>query len=117
MGRGADFRPSQRKALDDGSICLYIKIVVIIVPEPKRIANLAKHGIDMNDFAGGFSWDRHLSGPTRPSLTGRLRERLVGTLNGRVVIVIVSPLGSDALSVVSIRPASVKERAAYAEQA
>lgn len=90
--------------------------MMIVVPEPKRIANLAKHRIDMNEFEAGFSWGRYLSGPTRPSRTGRARKRYVGTLNGIVVVAIVSPLGAEALSLVSIRLASPKERSAYDAQ-
>lgn len=91
--------------------------MVVIVPEPKRIANLAKHGIDMDDFEDGFSWDRYIVGPAKPSRTGRARERYIGTLDGRVVFVVVSPLGAEAISLVSIRPASQRERATYDEQA
>lgn len=91
--------------------------MIIVVPELKRTANLAKHGIDMNDFEDGFSWDRYIAGPTKPSRTGRARERYIGVLDGRTVFVVVSPLGSEAISLVSIRPASQRERAAYDEQA
>lgn len=88
----------------------------IVVPEPKRIANLAKHGIDMNDFEGGFSWEWYVILPAKRSRTGRARERFVGMLNGALVSTVVSPLGSEALSVVSIRPASDGERAVYDAQ-
>lgn len=87
--------------------------MLVIVPETKRVANLAKHGIDLADFEDGFSWDRYLAGATRPSRTGRPRERFIGMMGGRIVAAIVSPLGSEALAVISIRPASEKERVAY----
>ena len=90
--------------------------MIIIVPEGKRIANLAKHGIDLADFEDGFSWDRYLAGPARPSRTGRMRDRFIGTLRGSVVVAIVSPLGSEAVAVISIRPANEKERMAYVER-
>lgn len=70
----------------------------------------------MNDFADRFSWDRYLAAPARPSRTGRSRQAYLGTLNGVVVVAIVSPLGTEALSVVSIRPANTKERADYDEK-
>jgi uncharacterized protein len=86
----------------------------VVWDEPKRLANLAKHGFDFADFEIGFSFERFLAFPTRPSRTGRIRYRLVGTLFGDpVVVAIVSPLGSDAISIISLRPADVKERAAY----
>ena len=89
----------------------------IIVPEPKRIANVAKHGIDMNDFEAGFSWERYVVLPAHDSRTGRRREMLIGIMGDRTVTAIVSPLGSEALAVISIRPADDRERAAYDAQA
>jgi uncharacterized DUF497 family protein len=86
----------------------------IVWDEPKRLANLAKHGFDFADFETGFSFDRYLAFPARASRTGRTRYRLVGTLFGEpVVVAIVSPLGFEAVSIVSLRIANVKERAAY----
>jgi uncharacterized protein len=65
-------------------------------------------------FETGFSFDRYLAFPARASRTGRTRYRLVGTLFGEpVVVAIVSPLGFEAVSIVSLRIANVKERAAY----
>ena len=73
--------------------------------EPKRSANIAKHG-----------FDRFLTIPTRPSHTGRERFKLIGTWYGvTVVVAIVSPLGSEAIDVVSVRSAGAKERARYDE--
>ena len=87
----------------------------MLIPEPKRLANLAKHEIDMNDFETGFSWDAYLVLPAKRSRTGRVREMYLGVLHERVVAAIVSPLGTEAITVVSIRPASKKERETYAE--
>ncbi len=82
----------------------------VIVPETKRIINLAKHGIDLADFAAGFSWHRYVAFAAKPSRTGRTRDIYIGRLGGRLVTAVVSPLGSEALAVISIRTASVKER-------
>ncbi|MCW6509222.1 BrnT family toxin [Lichenifustis flavocetrariae] len=83
-------------------------------PQPKRSANIAKHGYDPADFETAFSFDRYLSRRTKPSQTGRERRLLVGTwFNDAVVTVIISPLGSEGCDVVSVRDASDKERAAY----
>ncbi len=87
--------------------------VVIIVPEPKRIANLVKHRIDLADFEAGFSWDRFVVLSAHPSRTGRAREMFIGTMAGRIVAAIVSPIGSEALAIVSIRIADANERAVY----
>ena len=83
--------------------------------EPKRRANLAKHGLDFADFDSCFDATSALIRPTRASSTGRARYKLIGDWNGQqVVAVIVSPLGSEALSLVSLRGASPKEGAQYA---
>lgn len=84
--------------------------------EPKRQANIAKHGLDFADFEDAFSFDRFLTIPAKPSRTGRIRFKLLGSWHGRIVVVaIVSPLGTEAIDIVSVRPANAKERAVYAE--
>ena len=86
----------------------------IVWDEPKRLANLDKHGLDFRDFEEGFSWEACLVFPSRPSQTGRARHQMIGELNGELVVVaVVSPLGSEALSLVSLRPASGKEWRLY----
>jgi uncharacterized DUF497 family protein len=70
--------------------------------------------LDFAIFEAGFSWDRFRASQTRPSRSGRIRYRFVGTLGGEIVVVaIVSPLGSEALSLVSRRTAKTKESAVY----
>lgn len=90
--------------------------MIIVVPEQKRIANLTKHGIDLADFRAEFSWDCYTVLPAHPSVTGREREMLIGTMQGRVVAAVVSPLGREAIAVISIRTADTKERAAHDAQ-
>jgi hypothetical protein len=83
----------------------------IIIDEPKRLSNLRKHGLDMADFAQGFDFDSARTFPAYPSRTGRTRFGLMGWFNGAVVVAaIMSPLGSEALSLVSLRLASQQER-------
>ena len=83
----------------------------IIIDEPKRLSNLRKHGLDMADFAEGFDFDSAKQFPAYPSRTGRTRFGLIGWFNGAVVVAaIVSPLGTEALSLVSLRIASQQER-------
>lgn len=82
--------------------------------EPKRQANLTKHGFDFAEFEEAFDFDRYVSRQTKPSRTGRSRFKLIGTWYGEtVVVVIVSPLGTEAVSLVSIRRAAAIERALY----
>jgi len=82
--------------------------------EPKRLANLDKHGLDFADFETGFSFDRFDAFPARPSRTGRRRFKLVGSLFGETVVVaVIAPLGSEAIAIVSLRRANNKERSGY----
>lgn len=87
--------------------------MLIIVPETKRLINLSAHGIDLNDFEAGFSWDRYIVLPAHPSRTGRERQMFIGSLGERIVAAVVSPLGTEALAVISIRAADRKERDVY----
>lgn len=73
--------------------------------EPKRAANLDKHGMDFTALTVEF----FESAAIYPAKAGRLIA--LGRLNGRTVVaVIFAPLGSEAVSVISMRRASPKER-------
>lgn len=105
---------SQTGALPSPEFFVYTKTMIFTFGESKRQANIAKHGFDFAEFEDAFSFDRFLSVPTKPSVTGRERFKLLGSWRGEtVVVVIVSPLGSEAIDIVSVRRANPKERAAY----
>ena len=87
----------------------------IVWDEPKRLANLDRHGLDFATFEAGFDFGAYLVLPAAPSRTGRPRHRLVGTSGQTLVCAVVSPLGSEALSLVSLRPASPRERTLYVQ--
>ena len=88
----------------------------IVWDDPKRLANLDKHGLDFSRIDAEFNWNAALVIPTKPSRTGRKRMIFVGEMLGEgVVVVVASPLGKEALSIVSLRRASETERALYAE--
>ena len=88
--------------------------MVIVWDEPKRAANLERHGLDFARFEAGFDFETCAVVATASSRTGRDRFKLIGLLDGRVVVAaIVSPLGSEALSLISLRPASRGERELY----
>lgn len=73
--------------------------------EPKRQANIAKHGLDFADLTISFFEFATII----PAHSGRTVA--VGELNGsRVIAVIYRPLGTEALSIISMRPASKAER-------
>lgn len=95
-------------------VSVYTETMIFTFDEPKRQANIAKHGFDLAEFEGAFSFGRFLSLPTKPSATGRERFKLLGSWRGEtVVVVIVSPLGTEAVDIVSVRRANTKERATY----
>jgi uncharacterized DUF497 family protein len=81
--------------------------VLIVWDELKRLANLAKHGLNFADIEAGFDWE---SAEIETSRQRRLKA--VGTLNNEAVVVIFAALGTEAISVISLRPASRKERSA-----
>ncbi|CAM3284807.1 MULTISPECIES: BrnT family toxin [Sphingomonas] len=77
--------------------------MVIVWDEPKRQANLVKHGIDFADIGEGF----FLTALVGEAKNGRYFA--IGECNG-VITVIFATLGSEGLSIISARPASNKER-------
>lgn len=77
----------------------------IIWDEPKRETNLTKHGLD---FAA-LNVEFFENATVYPAKEGR--SIAIGELNGQIIIAVVfRPMGSQALSVISMRPASQKER-------
>ncbi|MBX9467338.1 BrnT family toxin [Rhizobium rhizophilum] len=79
--------------------------MVIVWDEPKRQRNLAKHGLDFAELDGSF----FAAASIRPAKSGRTIA--IGELNDRIVVaVIYMPLGREALSIISMRPASRQER-------
>ena len=91
--------------LDDGLVFVYTKIMLMIVwDEPKRQANLAKHGLDFGDLDEGF----FLASVVVPAKDGR--HMAIGQLADGTIAVVFATLGIEGVSVISMRPASRKER-------
>lgn len=67
--------------------------MIIVWDEPKRIANIAKHGIDFADIGPDF----FLSALVAPVRNGRWSA--IGLHQG-VIVVIFATLGSEAISIV-----------------
>ena len=84
----------------------------IVWDEPKRRANFATHGLDLAD-AEMFGWENALVLPGHPGQDGRPRYRAIGWLRGDLVTLVFSPLGAEAISVISLRRASRAERKLY----
>jgi uncharacterized DUF497 family protein len=79
--------------------------MLITWDEPKRLANLDKHGLDFALVEIDFFADALVeeSGAGRYKAIGMLGEITV-------VVVIFAPLGEEALSIISLRPANRRER-------
>lgn len=76
----------------------------IVWDEPKREANRVKHGLDFAALDFAF----FLSALVRPSHSERYLA--LGLHQGREVAVVFRPLGTEAISLISMRPASADER-------
>ena len=76
----------------------------ILWDEPKRLANLAKHGLDLADLDPRFFENSLIAAAN----LGRLVA--VGRLNDGVVTVVFVTLGTEGVSIISMRRASRKER-------
>ena len=76
----------------------------IVWDESKRLANIENHGMDFADLDEAF-FDASV-------ITSAKSRRLaaVGRHHGGVILVIFAVLGTEAFSIVSMRPASRKER-------
>ena len=79
----------------------------IIWDEPKRFANLDKHGMDFADLNEKF-FDTALVLNTY----GR-RYRAIGVNIRGVISVIFAVYGAEAVSIISMRPANKRERELY----
>lgn len=78
--------------------------MMIVWDEPKRLANLAKHGMDFADVDQGF-FDAALVVPAKSN-----RHKAIGRLGDGTIVVIFAALGSEGISIISMRPASPAER-------
>jgi uncharacterized DUF497 family protein len=76
----------------------------IVWDEPKRIANIENHEMDFADLDEAF----FESSVIVPGKLGRLIA--VGRHHSGVILVVFVMLGTEGLSVISMRPASRKER-------
>ena len=77
----------------------------IVWDEPKRQTNLATHGWDFADLTMEFFADS--------TVIEAKRERLmaIGHFRDTIIVVVFKPLGSEAISVISMRDANKSERA------
>lgn len=79
--------------------------MIIVWDEPKRQQNLAKHGLDFAELDLTF----FINASIRTAKTGRAIA--IGEFQGRLIIAVVFlPMGREAISIISMRPASRRER-------
>ena len=77
----------------------------IVWDEPKRLANIASHeGLDFAHLTIDF-----FEGAKVIPARGR-RYIAVGHLNATVLVVVFQPLGTEGVSIISMRRANEKER-------
>ena len=76
----------------------------IVWDEPKRLANIASHGMDFADLDEAFFEGSVIV----PAKLGR--RIAIGRHHGGIVLVVFVTLGTEAVSVISMRPASRRER-------
>jgi uncharacterized DUF497 family protein len=76
----------------------------IVWDEPKRIANFQKHGLDFADVVD-FDWETAVIDATYSS-----RVKAIGFFADGTAVVIFATLGTEAVSIISFRQASVRER-------
>jgi uncharacterized DUF497 family protein len=76
----------------------------IVWDEPKRLANIDKHGLDFAALDEEF----FLASRIRAAKAGRFMA--IGRIVGGIVAVVFARLGSEGISIVSMRPASHAER-------
>ena len=77
--------------------------------EPKRTANLRNRGLDFADL------DIEFFGASTVIPAKAERLKAIGEYGGTILTVIFKPLGSEAISVISMRRASRKERKAHGQ--
>jgi uncharacterized protein len=78
--------------------------MLIFWDEPKRLANISKHGYDFADLDEAF----FLSAVNVPVKFNR--QMAIGRMEDGTIAVVFSLLGSEGLSVISMRRADRNER-------
>jgi uncharacterized DUF497 family protein len=91
--------------------------LLVVWDEKKREANIDAHGLDFAAAERLFDWNGAVVWPAHPGKRGEYRYRAIGLFGGeRLVTVVFSPLGMEAMSIISMRAASAKGRRIYAEE-
>lgn len=78
--------------------------MIFVWDEPKRAVNLAKHGMDFAELTVEF----FLGSIVVPARDGR--GMAIGRIAPDTIAVVFVALGEEGVSVISMRPASARER-------
>lgn len=78
--------------------------MIILWDEPKRLSNLRKHRLDFADLDRGFLEN------ARMAEVRQGRFAFIGPFRGNHIVVVLRPLGREAVSIISMRRANKKER-------
>ena len=79
--------------------------MIVTWDNAKRLANLDKHGLDFAELELEYFLNSVVT-PVRDR-----RFKAIGSMrNGRMIVVIFAPLGTESISVISMRAANRKER-------
>ena len=78
--------------------------MLIVWDEPKRRANIDKHGYDLADVTEQYLAEATFF-PAKLARIGALAR-----LRDKLMTAIIEPVGTEAIAVISFRPASEKER-------
>jgi uncharacterized DUF497 family protein len=83
--------------------------MILLWDEPKRISNLAKHGLDFADIKADFDFRTALVTSAKSG-----RTMLLGLFKGEIIVVIISAaLGTEATAIICLRRANRRERRLY----
>jgi uncharacterized DUF497 family protein len=85
--------------------------MAIVWDERKRLLNVRKHGLDFALVEDAFDFAGALYAAANDD-----RTKAIGQFEDRLSVLIFQQLGDEAISLVSLRVASKKEREAYANQ-
>ena len=78
--------------------------MMLLWDEPKRRSNLLKHGLDFAGLDDAF----FLRSRVVEERSGRYA--VVGEHRGKWIVVVLKPMGREAISIISMRRANRKER-------
>jgi uncharacterized protein len=85
----------------------------VVWDEVKRDRNLRDHKLDFADARERFVFAEAVVVGTYPGKDGRPRFKAIGPFGGHLIAIIFSPLGTEAISLVSMRRAGRNERRLY----